>query len=65
MLTSLTAENAAKYFYLADLHQLEVFKEQIANFIGQNQSAVRNSTAWKEFIGKEQLQQLYDSLLRK
>ena len=43
-------ENAAKYFYLADLYQLPLLKSKAMEFITRNQKQVRQSDGWKEFI---------------
>ena len=46
----LRVDNAAKIFYLADLHQLAELKSFAGNFIANNRREVRNSEGWAEFV---------------
>lgn len=50
MMGTITVENAAKYFYLADLHNLGHLKGPVAEFIDKKKEAVRKSAGWKQFI---------------
>ena len=50
MAANIEVENAARIFYLADLHQLADVKQQACQFIYMHAQQVRQSEGWKRFI---------------
>ena len=50
MVANLKVENAARIFYLADLHQLADVKQLVCQFIYMHAQQVRQSEGWKQFI---------------
>ena len=50
MHSTISATNACKIHYLAELHNLADLKQQVMEYIVLNANDVRASSGWKEYI---------------